>query len=251
MRRWRDGLLSECCSAPTLAVFPRLDPLPVDYCLCFLEVAILSCYCCLLLLVLLASVLQAASARDFLNAGALEAATRGRDLLKLAHCRTDSSPARPAKTSNWEVGRGTPVLLGTCFAWERAGRAVGLPWYPTAEGPILGPRQHRPQTWSWGNDPPENGQYGAVGRQLSAHRPRLCPPEAVRGTGSHPTEVKRSRPISAAIGGRDPRSRAATRREWDEPYFLWIAEPACGSHSRPCRLQRRPAIVRLRLSPQG
>ena len=32
---------------------------------------------------LLASVLQAASARDFLNAGALEAAPRGRDLLKL------------------------------------------------------------------------------------------------------------------------------------------------------------------------
>ena len=29
-------------------------------------------------------VLQAASARDFLNAGALEAAPRGRDLLKLA-----------------------------------------------------------------------------------------------------------------------------------------------------------------------
>ena len=42
----------------------------------------------------LASVLpvEAASARDFLNAGALEAVTRGRDLLKLAHCRTDSSP---------------------------------------------------------------------------------------------------------------------------------------------------------------
>ena len=56
---------------------------------------------------LLASVLQAASARDFLNAGALEAAPRGRDLLKLAHCRTDSSPARPTKTSNWEAGRGT------------------------------------------------------------------------------------------------------------------------------------------------
>ena len=55
----------------------------------------------------LASVLQAASARDFLNAGALEAAPRGRDLLKLAHCRTDSSPARPTKTSNWEAGRGT------------------------------------------------------------------------------------------------------------------------------------------------
>ena len=36
---------------------------------------------------LLASVLQAASARDFLNAGALEAVTRGRDLLKLVHCR--------------------------------------------------------------------------------------------------------------------------------------------------------------------
>ena len=56
---------------------------------------------------LLASVLQTASTRDFPNAGALEAATRGRDLLKLAHCRTDSSPARPTKTSNWEVGRGT------------------------------------------------------------------------------------------------------------------------------------------------
>jgi len=109
---------------------------------------------------------------------------------------------------------------------------VGLPWYPTAEGPILGPRQHRPQTWSWGNDPPENGQHGAVGRQLSAHRPRLCPPEAVRGVGSRPTEVKRSRPTSAAIGGRDPRSRAAIRRERDEPCFLWIAEPECGSHSR-------------------
>ena len=126
---------------------------------------------------------------------------------------------------------------------------MGLPWYPTAEGPILGPRQHRPQTWSWGNDPPENGQYGAVGRQLSAHRPRLCPPEAVRGIGSHPTEVKRSRPISAAIGGRDPRSRAATRREEDEPCFLWIAEPACGSPSRLCRLQRRPTRVGLGCHP--
>ena len=114
----------------------------------------------------------------------------------------------------------------------------------------MGRRQHRPQTWSWGNDPPENGQHGAVGRQLSAHRPRLCPPEAVRGIGSHPTEVKRSRPISAAIGGRDPRSRAAIRREQDEPCFLWIAEPECGSHSRLGRLQRRPAIVRLRLSPR-
>ena len=181
---------------------------------------------------LLASVLQAASARDFLNAGALEAAPRGRDLLKLAHCRTDSSPARPTKTSNWEVGRGTPVLLGTCFAWERAGRAVGLPWYPTAEGPILGPRQHRPQTWPWGNDPPENGQYSAVGRQLSAHRPRLCPPEAVRGVGSRPTEVKRSRPTSAAIGGRDPRSRAATAEGAGHAWALGTAEPACGSHSR-------------------
>ena len=57
---------------------------------------------------LLASVLQGASAQDFLkNAGALEAASRGRDLLKLAHCRTDSSPARPTKTPNWEVGRET------------------------------------------------------------------------------------------------------------------------------------------------
>ena len=32
------------------------------------------------------SVLTGASAWDFPNAGALEAATRGRDLLKLAHC---------------------------------------------------------------------------------------------------------------------------------------------------------------------
>ena len=128
---------------------------------------------------------------------------------------------------------------------------MGLPWYPTAEGPILGPRQHRPQTWSWGNDPPENGQYGAVGRQLSAHRPRLCPPEAVRGIGSHPTEVKRSRPTSAAIGGRDPRSRAATA-EGEFPrtgLTLGIAEPECGSHSRLRRLQRRPTRVGLGCHP--
>jgi hypothetical protein len=34
-----------------------------------------------------------------LSAGALEAAPRGRDLLKLAHCRTDSSPGTRTKTS--------------------------------------------------------------------------------------------------------------------------------------------------------
>ena len=44
---------------------------------------VLCCSSVLRLLLLLASVLQAASARDFLNAGALEAVTRGRDLLKL------------------------------------------------------------------------------------------------------------------------------------------------------------------------
>ena len=145
---------------------------------------------------------------------------------------THHLPDRPKLPIGKSAAGHAPVLLGTCFAWGRAGRAVGLPWYPTAEGPILGPRQHRPQTWSWGNDPPENGQHGAVGRQLSAHRPRLCPPEAVRGVGSHPTEVKRSRPTSAAIGGRDPRSRAATAEGAGRAWALGIAEPACGSHSR-------------------
>ena len=142
MRRWRDGLLSECCSAPTLAVFPRLDPLPVDYCLCFLEVAILSCYCCLLLLVLLASVLQAASARDFLNAGALEAATRGRDLLKLAHCRTDSSPARPVRPPIWKAdSRDTPPSF---WALALHGSGWDAPWDYRGIPP--------PKDQSWGPD---------------------------------------------------------------------------------------------------
>ena len=36
----------------------------------------------------------------FPNAGALEAAPRGRDLLKLAHCRTDSSPGARIRLPN-------------------------------------------------------------------------------------------------------------------------------------------------------
>ena len=73
---------------------------------------------------------------------------------------THHLPGRPKLPIGKPAAGHAPVLLGTCFAWGRAGRAVGLPWYPTAEGPILGPRQHRPQTWSWGNDPPEDGQNG-------------------------------------------------------------------------------------------
>ena len=73
---------------------------------------------------------------------------------------THRLPDRPKLPIGKSAAGHAPVLLGTCFAWGRAGRAVGLPWYPTAEGPILGPRQHRPQTWSWGNDPPEDGQDG-------------------------------------------------------------------------------------------
>ena len=71
---------------------------------------------------LLASVLQAASARDFLNTGALEAAPRGRDLLKLAHCRTDSSPARPTKTSKPLMISGSNTL-GYAHVVRRARRA--------------------------------------------------------------------------------------------------------------------------------
>ena len=88
---------------------------------------------------LLASVLQAASARDFLNAGALEAAPRGRDLLKLAHCRTDSSPARPTKTSNWEAGRGcllASVLQAARCVLAHCKTLASMPRRPPS---ILGP----------------------------------------------------------------------------------------------------------------
>ena len=58
-------------------------------------------------------------------------------------------------------------------------------------------------------------------------------------------------PTSAAIGGRDPRSRAATA-EGEFPrtgLTLGIAEPACGPPSRLCRLQRRPTRVGLGCPP--
>ena len=127
--------------------------------------------CRVVALFLLASVLQAASppkAREPWKPRPGDGISSNWLIAELTHHLPDRPKLRIGKPAAGHA----PVLLGTCFAWGRAGRAVGLPWYPTAEGPILGPRQHRPQTWSWGNDPPENGQYGAVGRQLSAHRPR-------------------------------------------------------------------------------
>ena len=61
----------------------------------------------------------------FLSAGALEAAPRGRDLLKLAHCRTDSSPARPTKTSNREVGRVSDIE--SCIEYDPPEDEFDLP----------------------------------------------------------------------------------------------------------------------------
>ena len=52
---------------------------------------------------------------------------------------THHLPDRPKLPIGKSAAGHAPVLLGTCFAWGRAGRAVGLPWYPTAEGPILAP----------------------------------------------------------------------------------------------------------------
>ena len=69
----------------------------------------------------------------------------------------------------------------------------------------------------------QNGRYESLVSPPKAFRP----PEATRGA-----QTTRGRRTSATIGGRDPRSRAAIRREEDEPCFLWIAEPACGSRSR-------------------
>ena len=91
---------------------------------------------------MLASVLQAASARDFLNAGALEAATRGRDLLKLAHCRTDSSPARPARPPIWKAdSRDTPPSF---WALALHGSGRDAPWDYRGIPP--------PKDQSWGPD---------------------------------------------------------------------------------------------------
>ena len=91
---------------------------------------------------LLASVLQAASARDFLNAGALEAVTRGRDLLKLAHCRTDSSPARPVRPPIWKAdSRDTPPSF---WALALHGSGWDAPWDYRGIPP--------PKDQSWGPD---------------------------------------------------------------------------------------------------
>ena len=91
---------------------------------------------------LLASVLQAASARDFLNAGALEAATRGRDLLKLAHCRTNSSPARPVRPPIWKAdSRDTPPSF---WALALHGSGRDAPWDYRGIPP--------PKDQSWGPD---------------------------------------------------------------------------------------------------
>ena len=154
---------------------------------------------------MLASVLQAASARDFLNAGALEAATRGRDLLKLAHCRTDSSPARPVRPPIWKAdSRDTPPSF---WALALHGSGRDAPWDYRGIPP--------PKDQSWGPDsivlrlgpgvslPMRTGRTDDM--RSWSHRPRLCPPEATRGAdGSRP-------PTSATIGGRDLRPRAATR----------------------------------------
>ena len=63
-----------------------------------------------------------------------------------------------------------------------------------------------------------------------SHRPRLSPTRSnTRGTdGSRP-------PTSATIGGRDPRSRAAIRREENGSCFLWMAEPPNDPHWRAAR----------------
>ena len=91
---------------------------------------------------LLASVLQAASARDFLNTGALEAAPRGRDLLKLAHCRTDSSPARPVRPPIWKAdSRDTPPSF---WALALHGSGWDAPWDYRGIPP--------PKDQSWGPD---------------------------------------------------------------------------------------------------
>ena len=91
-----------------------------------------------------------------------------------------------------------PLGLGALAPWGGGTTHEVL----TAEGPILGPRQHRP--WPWGFAP--HWRTGRTDDMRSwSHRPRLCPPEATRGAdGSRP-------PTSATIGGRDLRPRAATR----------------------------------------
>ena len=58
----------------------------------------------------------------FPNAGALEAAPRGRDLLKLAHCRTDSSPGARIQLPNSNGSRPradthVPLGLGALAPW--------------------------------------------------------------------------------------------------------------------------------------
>ena len=113
-----------------------------------------------------------------------------------------------------------PTSIGRALATWGGGTDAGLGL--TAERPILGPRQHRPRTWSWGNDPPEDGQNGryeilvSAQKQHERHRPSRPPfqPErehipghgctrAARGELAHAVRRRgRRRPGHRAVGNR-------------------------------------------------
>ena len=152
---------------------------------------------------MLASVLQAASARDFLNAGALEAATRGRDLLKLAHCRTASSPARPARPAIWKAGsRDTPPSF---WALALHGSGRDAPWDYRGIPP--------PKDQSWGPDSivlrlgPGVMIHQRTGRtddmRAWSHRPRLSPTRSSTLARLHGNSTPLARPIINATRRND------------------------------------------------
>ena len=99
--------------------------------------------------------------------------------------------------------RPRPKCWGLAWPWA-GGRTVG--WHgPTAERSILGPRELRPRTWPWGNDPPEDGRlesldltiHSVTKERTTVHRTR-CP------AGPHRLLVRRRTP---------PRSEAQTGGE--------------------------------------
>ena len=124
--------------------------------------------------------------------GTLEAATRGRDLLKLAHRRTDSSPARPVRPPIWKAdSRDTPPSF---WALALHGSGWDAPWDYRGIPP--------PKDQSWGPDSivlrlgPGVMIHQRTGRtddmRSWSHRPRLSP------TRSSTSGTDDSRPPTSA-----------------------------------------------------
>ena len=128
-------------------------------------------------------------------------------IAELTHHRSHKS-----KSSHLDFDGGRrprPKCWGLAWPWA-GGRTVGR-HDSTAERSIVGPRELRPRTWPWGNDPPEDGRldltiHSVTKERTTVHRTR-CP------AGPHRLLVRRRTPPrpEAQTGGELVGSRVFVR----------------------------------------